>query len=197
MPPWPFIEAFTITFWFIVAVWILVEVLLSGDDNTQGWRFTTLALFLGAVWLFTTFNPFAWAWENLRALLIYAVLYVAMGALWSIFKWWMFVGDKARAYREKRAGWRGDYETYLQVNPPPIPLPFEKWVQMYRSRPLPSAADERHRIQFWIAWWPFSVLNTAVGDLLFRFFRAVYEWLSGIYNAITKRRFAEFDGDFK
>ena len=192
---WPFIEAFTISFWFIVAVWILVEVLLSGDDNTSGWRFTALALFLGAVWLFTTFNPFVWAFENMQTLLVYAVLYVVVGALWSIFKWWVFVGDKAREYRARREELRAEYDGYTRTGS--NPKTFEQWVRARAHPTMPSAKSEARRIQFWIAWWPFSMLNTAIGDFLFRFFRAVYDYLSGIYNAITKRRFAEFDGDFK
>lgn len=197
---WPFIETFTLTFWGLVAVWIIVEILFAVEYE-RGYRFTAFAVFLGVLALFTTFNPFMWAWENPGDVIVWALIYVAIGAAWSLVKWHMFVGDKAREYAKQRPELYATYQSQNVAAPGGEPryASFSVWLaeHYYGRKYPPTAKDEAGRIQFWTAWWPFSMAATVIGDFLWRLFRKIYELMSGLYDRITKARFSRFGDDFK
>jgi hypothetical protein len=171
---------FALPFWWMLlltAVFVVDVVLCENDEF--GWGTTITVLGTGLVaWLGADVNPVAWLWTNLADVARFLLFYFAIGGLWSIVKWYLYllkVRDKARAEFErfKAAGREKDD---------------------HPKRPSDSYAREnKGRIMGWIAHWPFSMVGSVLGDFLTRIVKTIYNVLSDLYDRMANHVFRDFD----
>jgi hypothetical protein len=151
-------------------VWLWGLVLLDGlfilfciddDDETWGSAATvSLLLLLGLLQWRTDVKVFTSIKNHPGLSVLIAVSYFAVGAMWSIVKWWF--AETARVRQAKRE--LG--ETKFRVNKTNV---------------------NRHRATFlvWIGYWPFSLVWTLLNDPFKRLVRRIYDELQGVYQRIT------------
>lgn len=187
---WPIIETFTLTFWGIVAVFIIVEVCFSLEYD-RGWRWTALAIFVVFLLVLTDFNPVPWVLEDPLRAAAYVVGYIFCGVVWAFAKWYMFLREKRAEYALVRDELRAEFARIRSGGET-----YPKWVERRHNYP-PRAMGNRERLQFWMAWWPFSFIATFTGELLLRFFQNLYRALSGSFDSMSDRVFGGFKDDFK
>ena len=90
---WIFLCAFTVLFWCLL------------ENEKHGWATFSMALGLVAFSYLGSFNIVALAKTNPVAFLSLIVGYFAVGALWSVIKWWFHVTKMARRYKEMKSDW--------------------------------------------------------------------------------------------
>jgi hypothetical protein len=151
---------------------LIVDTVLIEND-CFGWTTTSLLVGVGlASWLGAGVNPLAWAFDNLADLVEFFLLFWLIGALWSVFKWYLFllkIRDEAKD-RAKR------YGTKLE------------------RRPTYSYASENvWRITSWIVYWPLSMVGSLFGDILTRIVKTIFNVLSGLYEKMANSVFADFE----
>lgn len=154
-------------YWMSILVLLFIVDIVLVENDCIGWTTTTLLFGLGfAAWLGAGVNPFTWAWVNAANILQFFLMFWAVGALWSILKWYLYLLKvKERAVR------RGT-----------------------KSRPRESfASNNKSRIMGWIAYWPFSMIGSIFGDFLSRIVKNIYRVLSSLYERMGSKVFADFD----
>lgn len=172
-----FIEFLTVSgyvFWAIIAAVVLLEIiLLTGETEDLPFPAVMAIITLGGVALFTD----AFVGFELKWLLAAVIVYAAVGAIWSIKKWYSFVV-------EIRDDARRSYELHANKSAPGN----ETWAS-YSKGMRPTAAKHKQRIITWMTLWPFSFTWWCL-TWPRRFFTWVYDRLSTLYDRIAERVFA-------
>jgi hypothetical protein len=113
---------------------------------------------------------FRWVIEHPVLTVTYVLIYIAIGAAWSVVKWWFAETNRLREFKENFAR---DYG----INP-------EKYAEQLaraKSNPVRYKSD----ITFWISFWPLSAVYTLLNDPVRRAARRIYAELQGVYQRIT------------
>lgn len=115
------------------------------------------------------FNAWVYFWSDPASVLKWAVLYVAIGVVWMVAKWWRFC-----VVRKNEWDGLSDRDKELAIR-----TSFGEGV-----RPHPQRNKER--LITWMSLWPFSVIGTFIGDFLMRFWDWVYDRCANLLDAISK-----------
>lgn len=153
-------------FWSLVATFVFIEIcFLSFDDNEDPAIVTALITFVAAVTLTNLFRGISPLW-----LVSMAAVYLALGVLWSIKKWYTFVVEKKA-------------EILIRFN---NLSPQKTTFADYAKDQRPTAARNKERIVVWMTLWPFSF---SWWILLWprRAFTWIYNRLSTLYDRISER----------
>jgi len=120
-------------------------------------------------------NILTYTRANSGAIIGSVVGWVILGVLWSFFKWYVFLKDNKEyqdTYYAKHREFRE--ETYKGKEIPP------------RVYDIPQAVNNKERIITWMMYWPFSIIGFLLSNPLQRFFKWIYNQISGVYERITK-----------
>jgi len=141
-----------------------VFILFAIDDDDEQWGTAatiSVLIVLGVLQWFTEFKAFTYIYEHPLPVAIGAGVYFAIGAVWSVIKWWF--AEKARVRRAKKengAEWRK-----RKTEP-----------KFFKSTML-----------VWIGYWPFSLIWTLINDPFKRLVHWIYDELTRVYQHITDR----------
>lgn len=178
-----FTGMFLVPWWafFFFTLACLADIICL-EIEKEGWG--TSLLLLGSmflVWVGMGVNPFSWAWNNYAELLRFAAGYLAIGGVWSVVKWTLFLVNLKVEYAKEfsAANRRAEEGGYAK---PPLKRPRKSY-----------ASENKVRILSWIGHWPFSMLGTLCGEVLTRIVKTIYNLLSGFYDQIGKAIFREID----
>lgn len=132
-----------------------------------------------------------WIFSHPLQVVIIVAAYVFCAIVWSLIKWRTLSRDARAEYDLRRAGWFDRYQTqntesYRQTTS------FKEWTRKVYDMP-PSPLDHVDKINVWMAFWPFSVVGTVFGDYLYRFFKWVSKFFTGLYIQITQAAFKGTD----
>lgn len=171
---------FALSFWPVALFGALVCVLAAATwQESVALALAGLVMYLITGWFLIGINPLLWAYENPVRVLLGAVLYAAVGRVWSVFKWRRYVRSPS-VQDQLKAGLRTWSASEAKRNG----TSFENSL-WFPSRAV--ASHNKDRITSWIALWPFSMTGYIVGDWLLRAFERVYEALAGVYDNITRQ----------
>jgi hypothetical protein len=139
--------------------------------------------------------------------LLFILGYIAIGFIWSIIKWWLFVNKKASVYKEKRYTWLisrkedmgkrysdagGLPEITLETKVPEKML--EDWSRYYGyEKNIPKAIQHKKTISHWVIYWPISALWALLDDFVGKVVRTIVIKFRIIYEGITKSAFKNIE----
>jgi len=197
-------------FWIVFVEVIFVFAVLAYDKGTAATIsllvFGALLYWLGDVDFITFFK------ENPSYLVYGALIYFPVGALWSTFKWFMFVLDRKTHYKEFKREFLNDHKLNgLQVTVPMNQRSvdnnlitkevLEHWKNFCRPRAhqmeIPQVREHKYNIMRWMGYWPFSMIWTLISDFVRRVSRAIYNAIRDMLQAISDRVFADMKEDLK
>jgi hypothetical protein len=151
------------TFWFWLLATIASVIIISCVENEHYPTPSIVAILLGVVyWKAIVAAPW-----HLIALV--AGVFVLIGLLWSVFKWFRHVNKTVAQYRN-------DYGTTLDES------------RMDGLKRECSAYNHKAMITGWIAFWPWSLLWSLTGD----FFSMLYDAMTNIYQKISDHGVSKF-----
>jgi hypothetical protein len=133
---------------------------------------------------------------------IAAASYFALGALWSVGKWWFFVRDKRDTYNDRKRDFIADKKLQITVKDA-IPTDLRKEFKSYMTRygnggvAMPEARKHKGRIMTWMAYWPWSMVWTLIDDPIKKMFRYIYNRLQRLYEKISESIWAGVDEDLR
>ena len=169
--------AFSLWPWLMV-LGLVVMFSVSTYSETTLWAFLGMVGFFSIGFLAYDVNPFVWVYNNPMKLVTGGVLFGAIGAAWSFFKWRKRILSEDIQYRMVRAK-----EEYRKLYPDAEPKDYTD--SMYFPDQA-KASQNKDRIVAWIVLWPLSVIGYFIGEILLEIAEKIYELFSGVYNRITK-----------
>lgn len=170
-------------FWSAVLIGTMV-FFMSGDH----WACATGVMVLAAVGLAYAgiFNLYHFALQEPWTFVLYVVSYVALGAVWSVFKWWRFVVRCYDRYERQRT-------EFLRKNGATVMSEALKalWYERHYHAPVPTYQECRGAIATWMMFWPFSILSELFSDWLRQIFIVISDMLGGVYRSIVASVFKD------
>jgi len=173
-------------FWLLlIAVIIMIEWSVAYEVHEPA--IGVLLVFLGTAWFFG-FMPWTWVVANPISILAAAAMYMVIGILWGFVKWYFHMLNEKdnlsniyrKSYEESKNPTSSDYfasgsETYYQY--------------LIRKNMIPKAKNSKYLISVWMVWWPFSMVWTAMNDIVRRLYNWVIDKYLYVYDAISAHVF--------
>ena len=180
-----FLAVGTWIFWGLVA---LSAILMSElIDNARGARATLVAVVtLVVLSVLGDFNPLPWILANPGMAVLLVLGYFAVGAVWSVFKWYFYLVRLRRGVEQFRAS-----------NPhitDPNDLARRLASQGLPYDEAPQVRDYRGRILGWMMVWPGSVVWTLLNDPVKWTFEWILDHMGGLMQRISDRVFRNMGG---
>jgi hypothetical protein len=124
---------------------------------------------------------------DLASLIQHAVVlfapYLAVGCVWSLVKWYIFLKKERRRFDELETG-RVLYPYFNCSDNKSSPESPAYAEQLEKIRP--RASENKARITAWIAYWPASLVETLLRDSV----RLAYEFVAGTLDRMSKAVFS-------
>jgi len=180
------------TFWF----WTLIVtasafIVLCVENESGFWATITLYLTICLLQLFGNLKVFDYIRTRPARALLVLTVYFALGAGWSVDKWWFHVKESRVMYDQKKK----EFFT-LTVDEIMTEELRAEWTGFVRRNHLkPDPKHEKSRILRWMTYWPWSMAWTLVNDPVREVFNYMYKRLEMIYQKIVDRAFGDTDGD--
>lgn len=183
-----------IIFWLLTTVVAFALILEVSTDSFRSAFWTIVAYAIGlAVFSDSRSSLLPYIERHPLSIVYAAAAYIGAGAVWCLVKWYLYVLNQRDAYEAFRESWfqahnitgellGSDKKAFLDA----VNSKFS-----YRSIP-PRASEHKTKITAWMAYWPFSVVSTFVGDLIVRVFTTIYRSLTGLMQNISNRVFGKY-----
>ena len=184
-------------FWALAIIGVFV---LSGLAEKEHWGVATTIFIIAFVALGASgiFNLYQYALTHPFELAKVIMLYVGVGCLWGILKWWRFCvarrsfyeTEKRKFFRENGYFDKCEFTPHLRI----------KWSEQVERRgsnlSIPVASEHREKIINWMYLWPFSMIGTILSDFLAKLWDFIYDLLGNLYTTITNLVFKGVASDF-
>lgn len=164
----------------ILIIWFLESALdFEHDRGSGGGLFSTLTIIacLTLYWFFGSSEDiktlFMYLRDNPARSLLWIGSYIALGLVWSIFKWYFYLYNK------------NEYLTKKFEND-----------SLYESD-FPKAKNNKARIISWMSYWPFSALWTLINEPVKKTYRFIYSKMERLFVAMENKILGELKAKFK
>lgn len=184
-----------VIFWLAFGLFTVLMLAYVSEDKFRTSSFIlviALVFFLG----FTNL-PILQAVREQPSLILYYVLgYLGIAAVWAMIKWRMFFLPKLfERYEEFRSGWLA--KKGLNEVPADGRLRGEMLDQARSYGADPTyhrmVSNNKARIMGWMAYWPFSLLGTFVGDFMHRVLTTMYKMVAGLFQRMSDGMASRYD----
>ena len=176
-------------FWLAILAFIICEwVSIRNEKWGLVWlEFLTLMVVLtlfsniGIGWL-------SWMLYNPIELITFALAYLLIGTAWGYTRWrWVYVYRKAEEYEKRREELKAEYNK-VSIRSGGIKS-IKEWLADIGYPP--SAQRNKSRIIMWMLWFPISIIDTLLTDLVYRVFEALYEKIAKTLQRVSEQAFAD------
>jgi len=191
----------TLGFWvFSLVVFIAITALV---ENDEGFWATVIAIgtvcslqFLSHIPLLTAIK----AHPGTTAL--YIASYFAIGAGWSLFKWYVFLTKARIKYESAKADFLEEYSAKELTGE--LAAKFMDLLASNHSysdddhaisATPPEARKHKSNLTRWATYWPFSMVGFALNDVVRKAWNYIYDLLQSTYQRISNHVFRNVSAD--
>lgn len=188
------------TFWFWVLFAVVNIIILTAIEYEKGGLATvTFLATLVGLQVLCDVPILAYLWEHPISILLAAGVFLAVGSLWAIGKWWFYTHrqrdrfDDAVAEFLKEQGVQDGIMTNEHKARFTELLLNERWMSekgLVVGDTPSSPKNHKGDISMWIAYWPWSMTWTLLNDPIKRIGKWIYRKISGILETISATAFA-------
>src|SRR3989344_2984528 len=150
--------------------------------------FVTLLLFFSG-----NFGVLVFLKENPFTVLLSVVGYFVLGAVWSYFKWDLYLEDEKEVYEEFKKEWTNKDGTWKREDDAKNTYPYLQMKHIVEN----GALGEKERIVTWMAFWPWSFVWTFINDFVLKIFNRIFRFMRGLYDRTTARILGDIAHDFQ
>lgn len=208
--------------WWLVVVAASCLIIYNIDRDKGLWA--SFFLGVGALSLILFGDPTlpSWLVNNPGVVLFSMFLYFAIGALWGLVKWYLYVTDQRADYDDLKRQWLRDRQqdsngpipedlkkawteflrdnhssryTYVSLVTKKDPNGYERQERVLQVRIVPLAWENKSRISRWMTFWPWSVLWTVLDDFVRNIFKRIQRRLNELMERIAARAFQGTEDD--
>lgn len=167
-----YLFGFGIWFWSLIFVEFILLVWFVESDMEAA-SFVSIIVFLVLLWWLADVPIWQWIKNNPKRLLAYSVIYVVIGILWSMCKYYFSLVKTRSFLKEQKKEWKQNHEKYdgETVN-------FKEFVERkcryeYKIRKTISFETSISNLVFWAMVWPPSMFWTLLDEPV----RKLFTWL--------------------
>src|SRR5262245_3868069 len=130
-------------------------------------------------------------------LLVFGVVgYFAVGTVWAVMRWWLYVHEHRIRYDEAKAEFCDDRRLDGTI---PAHLQ-EDWLEYLSNRRRkveirPRARQHKNSILTWMAYWPWSMFWTILNDPVRKACRFIYRHIHDYLQEISDNAFKGVEAD--
>jgi hypothetical protein len=171
----------------LCAIGFFTAVVKEADELAGVIFVATLAL---CQWLF---KIDVWSWVKLHYvdLLLFSIGYFFVGAGWSVFKWFRYVKEELKKYRELKERFLNAKKVTGTGTVIPKEL-LKDWEMELNAKDWPpSPSKHKDKLVRWIMVWPVSLVWALVEDFFVWLGDKLYSLIGKLYKGISDRLFAE------
>lgn len=200
----------TFGIFFLVGFFLIIAAALT--DMETPWPLTVflfLALIVSGI-IFGFGVVFATIWANLYWVIVASPIYLIAGGLWSVFKWDRYVVARFADYKKMQNEWfkahseavarqtqlsqmaESSSDTGLTADLQRVTNELEvlKSREPQKEQFKPNWIDSLGKLSNWILFWPLSIVDYVLGDLLRDLIENIMNALGDWYQARTDKRFS-------
>lgn len=186
------------TFWFWLLLFIDFVVITALVEHEEGVWATVVAIGsiigLNYLWKLPIVGTIR-ANPGHAAILVLA--YFAIGVAWTLVKWYFFVKNKMFAYNNFKRAFLKDHNA-ATLTPELASLMADRLERSnIASATAPDPADHKGDLTRWGTYWPFSMVGTALNDIVCKAWDYVYEMLQTTYHRMSKAIFKSAEADLQ
>ncbi|QIG71339.1 hypothetical protein EVB32_218 [Rhizobium phage RHph_TM39] len=197
---------YTLLSWVLFVALIGIVGLIEENELPVP-AFITFIVGLTGLQYFTDLKPWTYVYENPWYFLLYVVIYIVAGIIWSHVKWVLYLREiknyhptsikEAEAHAlvvEKRnEDYRKTHPNYVESTVDVNEKAIEYTTKKFRLRSLPPKASEKKtRITSWLMYWPISMFWTVVDKFVVNLFNNLFELIRASYQRVSDKMFADF-----
>jgi hypothetical protein len=210
--------------WWLVVVAMSCLIIYNIDKDRGLWA--TFFLVVGGLSLLLFGDPElpAWLASNPGVILFAAFLYFAIGSLWGLVKWYLYVTDRRSDYDDMKRQWlrernqdpcgpipedlKQQWTEHLKTKSQYVFYTTQKvqrsggnghtWEateQVANVRIAPAAWENKSRISRWMTFWPWSMVWTLLDDIVRNIFKRIQRALNELMERISTRAFRGTEDD--
>lgn len=190
---------------FVVLLCLAVAATVLTEVERFGWATFLLILGVSVAQLFHVADLFGWVKTHGVETVIYTLVYVGVGVVWSFIKWFSFLMSFRDKFRQHKAAFLSGLTPPLNPDgqvPDNMMEDFRNYLnrQEYSRRGVfrdnllsarPRAVNNKARIVSWMSLWPCSFIGTVLNDPIRRLFNLLFSWFKGLYQKMSDAIFAK------
>jgi hypothetical protein len=188
------------TFWFWLLVFldfVVVTALVENDEGVWATIVAIATLFgLNYLWKLPVLTTIK-ANPGHTALLVLA--YFGIGVIWTFVKWYFFVHNQVVKYNSYKAEFLKSKNA--ETLTPELAAELADQIERgsYRSNIMsaPDPSEHKSSLIRWGTYWPFSMVGTALNDIVRKAWEYVYEMLQTTYQRMSKAIFRHAEADLQ
>lgn len=178
-------------FWLFVGIVSLIVVAFYANDEASS-ATVSILLAMGALALFSNFNPFVWLWENPITSVLWLAAYVAVGVVWSVVKWRFLLSKILHLAQSLREKYDADEAQKWKTETSFIEHRLAYDHSIHCTVP-PKAATFKTSIYCWLFYWPLSFIGTMIDNPLRNAMTWIYNRVTTSFDRMSGKAFADFD----
>ena len=109
---------------------------------------------------------------------LYLFVYLAVGTVWAVIKWWIFVKSNKAKYDEWKSDWCKRQGISNEVIPSELIERFKAHMPTSEFVFHPIVSDNKGRIELWILHWPWSFCWTFIDQPVKKACIAIRQFIS-------------------
>jgi len=183
--------------WWILVVAEICLLIWFVEEDWPGKAIFSLLILSALLIFFGDFNVYKYIKANPILLLKYFSMYIVIGVVWGVCKYYFFLTKIRRLYVDSKkkymkthslqdmtsqdlknwkSGWGMNGEREI----------FEKDTEFWRNKA---------RIITWMTYWPLSMVWTVISDLVKRVLEEIWEFVKGFFKMMHKKVLGELLSD--
>lgn len=186
-------------FWGLVLLETALLIVLI-EWGKGGWATLSLVASLLALHFLGDLNVPGHVRQHPLVVPVAVLAYFALGTLWAIAKWWLYVRDQRARYDELRADFCHEFKVEGAI---PERLQ-QRWLERLQSAAArgrrvevrPKARQHKGRILTWMSYWHWSLAWTTLNDPVRKLFRLIYHHIHDYLQEISDHAFKGVENDF-
>jgi hypothetical protein len=191
---------------FLGLLVISTLLLMPLVEAEKSWWALFALLFTGAnLVIFGNLWVIPWVSQNYELIALGLVVYVAVGALWAVFKFYLFLANHKEKYIAEKQKWMKEYAK-KGATPEATLAAFREFITpsnlAYHWHQqaifiMPNPTQHKAQIIHWMSYWPWSVINFIFFDVLRKMWNHIYNIFADLFRYMVKARYADLMDDFK
>jgi len=174
--------------WLVVAlagfICVSCSVVYKLDFCAVFWFVVTLIL----IQFLCKINVWGYFCEHWVQVLLWTLVYLPIGVIWSFTKWFVFLRGIKLKYQDKLERFmqlRNLVNTYEAVETADWRLALNSYENDDIRKP--KVEDHKEDIIRWVVYWPFSIATTIVGDFVKHIVREIYAKVAHLYSKMVEK----------
>lgn len=193
------------SFWFwLLLLLSFIVLVLCVEWEAPFKAFGAILVTVGLLVLFGTLDPFDWIANHPGQVIGSIVGYFLLGTVWSLVKWWMYVGQRKEYYEDIKIEWLKEKGIKESVVPEELR---DDWVKYLKNKSWrrsfedytwipPQALQYKSKIMIWMAYWPWSMFWSLFDDVIRKIFSTIYAKLANTFQRISVKVYGNVARDF-